>query len=466
MTHPRSRPLWAFAGLFGFLTFPAIGSAIAHPDGNRRLAQAVVLLISVGLLAPALRAVHVSARRLGLVALLAALPLLPSVFRAIEARLPISAHAVLLLLVGWLWTGLGLLAIKVGRGLEATAEEPPEQACALLVAALGVGIVLKAWWVGSPDANVFVTFGGHTNSVATLGVLGLCWIVLIAPTMHLIVAAPAYAYLLVFSTSRAGFVALAVAWVALAAYAGARYRFERSRAGLRRAVFRLLLVPACCLGVILPMFLGPSLLYPYRSMDRTDLTFLRYEDFWGRMSRFSRVLPVGQRETLFAGLKLLHDVIAARFGEAPWWQILTERSSVPEARQELAMEVSSQASGAPLGGWPVPFSSHGLAYPHNHALDMAYNFGWLPAMVSQLAVLMAIFASWSVLTARTLRPYAALVFFGVLVSAVKVQFAGDLVDSLPLMFVCVIALALESPTGSSAVRPRHFFRRLVGRKVT
>jgi hypothetical protein len=97
---------------------------------------------------------------------------------------------------------------------------------------------------------------------------------------------------------------------------------------------------------------------------------------------------------------------------------------------------------------------------------MAYNFGWIPAMVSQLAVLMAIFASWSVLTARTLGPYAALVFFGVLVSAVKVQFAGDLVDSTPLLLVCFIALTLEPPVGSSTVRPQHFFRRLAGREVS
>ena len=466
MTHPRSRPLWAFAGLFGFLTFPAIGSAIAHPDGNRRLAQAVVLLISVGLLAPALRAVRVSAKQLGLVALLAALPLLPSVFRAAEAPSSISSYSVSLLLVGWLWTGLGLLAITVRSAFMATGEEPPEPSCSLLVAALGVGIVLKTWWVGSPDANVFVTFGGHTNSVATLGVLGLCWTALIAPWKHLIVAAPAYAYLLLFSTSRAGFVALAVAWVALVAAAGAKYHLDRSRAGLLRTVSRTLIVPACCLGVILPMLLGPSALYPYRSLNRADLVVPRYEDFWGRMSRFSRLLPASQRETLFAGLKLLHDVIAERFGEAPWWQILTERSIQPENRPFLVKEAWSESTVTVLGRWPVPYSSYGLSYPHNHGLDMAYNFGWLPATLSQLAVFMAILAAGSALAARASRAYAAMAFLGVLVSAVKVQFAGDLVDSMPLLLVCVIALALESPSGPSEGRPGRLLRRLTGRGVS
>lgn len=416
-------PLLVTTAIFGIAVFIVLGNALAALSGfPRRETQALVLLVCVltyWIFARPEEAwgsfVAMANEKPFLVGLgVLCLPLAIACAWGLRFNPGFGAAAIspLLWTLAWLailWSAT-VTAIRFRRKLMSkVARESARTRWEFLavVTAIGFFLALAGWWLGPPEKESFISFGGSVIFTALCGSVGMFTLLFCFQKRYALLASLPFGYLIVFSTSRTGQLLLLTMLVLFALVAAARRPKPIFLIPFRAIASYFLPLMATLAFVFIPVHFE-SRFYPYYTeVENTDVIPYRVAELYSRIRRTFRALnavgidlegTVISTVTFVSGLSDfgkrffptgdIESFLASQEALAKDIQRSIQVSGRVDERWTLVVRSWDLVTTNPMGYWPTQFrdivnvtcATNILCdYPHNFILDVAFYFGWVTA---------------------------------------------------------------------------------------
>jgi hypothetical protein len=420
--------------LAGIAVFPVLGNAAALVAGlPRRVAQAALLLIFIGLLVNSARGSYrlseirqaLSITRLRWVlAVAVGLVLLPvGIALGAGQRPAMYAVAAAVLTAAWLVLLLYHLT-GPAQAVRLTAEMPGHPEFDRAIVVLLTGIALVAYLMGPDPGDAYMAFRGSTTQAGTCAAILAAIALAVLQGWQRFVSLLLSLYVSFIAASRTGVLLLLVLMVIVLVTRAAN---EKGATAGARAILRGVLL----LGAGAAMVVGPaawSLFYPYASSRPAPAgAHIEYKDRLltdgeGLALRYKRLLRLVRAPILVADLP-------------PSEIERLDEEGLAESRWVLVRKSLRTIVANPIGYWPRPFARQTqiycgrppiCPYPHNVALEVGYHFGWVPFGVMILGLaLLAVRAVFTLMQPDLLVRVSSIAFLGHLGFA---QVSGNLLD--------------------------------------